>query len=565
MRTSTAHQGTAAGSADSGRSSVGQDDTKKASIPIMIGAEPSPKLIRELQAECDELRRRLQLVPRATQDAALRISELESGLVALRRARDSALAQINSFAARIQASEARVDELTDEFEHAQRLRQGAVEALETVRKDCEVLRALLETRDELHAAAIAKLQAELLETKIAHAANANEKPLKDALERVQALEAHIIKLQVQQKEASSALVENSMQAHRERDHALEEVNKIRAERERDAAEVARAQAELADTKRHLAHLEEMMAANAARNNEVEFERLRRQNAELTTQLHAARDEVRLAWAVNSAAKVPTDESEEEASGTELLPLEGDDARAVVDDMREVLHQAVSSGAPEEFLTILGNQLREYGRRSLCAGSVAAHRVARCGLDVVKWVAKSADKMIRARAPLEGALSVLHAIAGVRQASVHADITEASLYVVDDDQDNCECIAMSMDKLGMRTHYASKAALAIDHLESRPCELIVLDVDLGDANGFDLHRQIRKMRYHAATPVLFLSALSSAEAVVKTLDRAKDSFLSKPYNLSELGLRIICMVLEARMQSGTNIVNGIGFLDKKISR
>jgi CheY-like chemotaxis protein len=295
-----------------------------------------------------------------------------------------------------------------------------------------------------------------------------------------------------------------------------------------------------------------MAANAARHNDGESERLRRQNAELTTQLHAARDEVRLAWAVNSAAKTPVDEfdeCEEVPEAETLSPLEGDDARAVVDDMREVLHQAKATEDPTEFLTILNNQFREYGRRSLCAGSVAAHRVARGCMDVVKWVAKSADKMARATVPLEGALSVLHAIAGYRQACVHADITEASIYVVDDDQDNCECIAMSLDKQGLRTHYASKASLAIDHLESRPCELVVLDVDLGEANGFELHKQIRQMRYHAATPVLFLSALSSAEAEVQKLDPAKDSFLSKPYNLSELGLRVVCMVLEARMSAG----------------
>jgi CheY-like chemotaxis protein len=481
----------------------------------------------------------------------MRISELESALVAWRRARDSALAQINSFAARIHASEARVDELTDEFEHAQQERDDAVKALDVARKDCDVARSLLESRDEAHAATVSRLQTELLNTKIAQAARADEKPLKAALERVKTLEAHIVRLQQQQKQASTSLIETTMQAHRERDTAIEEVKALRAEHERRSGEIASMRTELAESKRHLAHLEEVMANNAARNNDLECERLRRQNAEWTTLLHAARDEVRLAWAVTSAAKAPPAEigESEEIPEPELSPLEGDDARAVVDDMREVLHQAIASDEPEQFLTILSNQLREYGRRSLCAGSVAAHRVAGGCLDVVKWVAKSADKMARASSSLEGGLTVLHAIAGYRQACVHADISDASVYVVDDDMDNCECIAMSLDKLGLRTHYASKAALAIDHLESRACELVVLDVDLGEANGFDLHKQIRRMPYHGQTPVLFLSGMASAEAEVKKLDPTKDAYLSKPYNLSELGLRVVCMVLEARMSSG----------------
>ena len=481
----------------------------------------------------------------------MRISELESALLALRRARDSALAQINSFAARIHESEARVDELTDEFEHVQQERDNAVKALDAARKDCDVARNLLESRDEAHAETVSRLQTELLNTKIAQAARSDEKPLKAALERVKTLEAHIVRLQQQQKQASTSLIETTMQAHRERDNALEEVKVMRAEIERSGEEVAAMRTELAETKRHLAHLEEVMANNAARNNEIECERLRRQNAELSAQLNAARDEVRLAWAVTSAAKTPAADigDADEIATPELSPLEGEDAQAVVDDMKEVLHQAIVSSEPEQFLTILSNQLREYGRRSLCAGSVAAHRVAGGCLDVVKWVSKSAEKMARATRPLESALDVLHSIAGYRQASVHADITESTVFVVDDDMDNCECIAMSLDKIGLRTHYASKAALASDHLESRPCELVVLDVDLGEANGFDLHKQIRRMRYHEQTPVLFLSGMSSAEAEVKKLDPAKDAFLSKPYNLSELGLRVVCMVLEARMAAG----------------
>ncbi len=494
----------------------------------------------------------------------MRISELESALVALRRARDSALAQINSFAARIHESEAKVDELTDEFEHAQRERDNAVKALDASRKDCDVARSLLESRDEAHATTVSRLQTELLNTKIAQAARSDEKPLKAALERVKTLEAHIVRLQQQQKQASTSLIETTMQAHRERDNALEEIKALREESERSSEEVASMRTELAEAKRHLAHLEEVMANNAARNNEMECERLRRQNAELSAQLDAARDEVRLAWAVTSAAKSPAAETgeAEEIPAPELSPLEGEDAQAIVGDMREVLHQAIASSEPEQFLTMLSNQLREYGRRSLCAGSVAAHRVAGGCLDVVKWVAKSADKLTRATPPLEGALSVLHAIAGYRQACVHADITEASVYVVDDDMDNCECIAMSLDKIGLRTHYASKAALAVDHLESRPCELVVLDVDLGEANGFDLHKQIRRMRYHAQTPVLFLSGMSSAEAEVKKLDPAKDAFLAKPYNLSELGLRVVCMVLEARMSAGASTEKAASLPGKK---
>jgi PleD family two-component response regulator len=192
-----------------------------------------------------------------------------------------------------------------------------------------------------------------------------------------------------------------------------------------------------------------------------------------------------------------------------------------------------------------NQLRSFGRRALCAGSVASHRVAGCCVDVVKSLAGNQEKLGRARVSLDEAFTVLELMADSNAASVHADVRDASIYVVDDDADNCDCIAMSLDKLGLRTHYASKASLATDYLEATRADLIVLDVDLGEANGFDLHEQIRRLPHHKATPVLFLSALSSAEAEVVMLNRGKDAFLAKPYTLSILGLRVISMMLRAR--------------------
>jgi PleD family two-component response regulator len=68
--------------------------------------------------------------------------------------------------------------------------------------------------------------------------------------------------------------------------------------------------------------------------------------------------------------------------------------------------------------------------------------------------------------------------------VHADTEGASVYVVDDDLDNCECIAMALDKLGLQTHYASKPELGVEHLRTNSSDLVVLDVDLGTMNGFD---------------------------------------------------------------------------------
>ncbi|MBQ4875724.1 response regulator transcription factor [Pseudoalteromonas luteoviolacea] len=72
------------------------------------------------------------------------------------------------------------------------------------------------------------------------------------------------------------------------------------------------------------------------------------------------------------------------------------------------------------------------------------------------------------------------------------------------------------------------ALAVDY------DLIILDIRLPSMEGYEILAQLRKIKH---TPVLILSACGAEQERIKGLSLGADDYLSKPFNLDELVLRI----------------------------
>lgn len=74
------------------------------------------------------------------------------------------------------------------------------------------------------------------------------------------------------------------------------------------------------------------------------------------------------------------------------------------------------------------------------------------------------------------------------------------------------------------------------------DLILLDVMLPDANGFSL---LRRLREQQQTPVIMLTACGAEEERIRGLRHGADDYLAKPFNLTELQLRIDAILRRTR--------------------
>ena len=112
---------------------------------------------------------------------------------------------------------------------------------------------------------------------------------------------------------------------------------------------------------------------------------------------------------------------------------------------------------------------------------------------------------------------------------------ASVLVVDDEESLVELLTTALRFAG---YEVTSEASGFDALravkESRP-DLIVLDVNMPDLDGFEVCRRIR--RDGIDSPVIFLTARDAAEDLRTGFSHGGDDYLTKPFSLEELSLRI----------------------------
>jgi diguanylate cyclase (GGDEF)-like protein len=87
------------------------------------------------------------------------------------------------------------------------------------------------------------------------------------------------------------------------------------------------------------------------------------------------------------------------------------------------------------------------------------------------------------------------------------------------------------------HSATDAPYGLVLAASLHPDLILLDVDLPGMNGFDVCRQLKANFETADLPVIFLTAMSSVEEKVRGLELGAADYITKPFNLAELHLRV----------------------------
>src|ERR1700690_1183007 len=89
------------------------------------------------------------------------------------------------------------------------------------------------------------------------------------------------------------------------------------------------------------------------------------------------------------------------------------------------------------------------------------------------------------------------------------------------------------------HYDVQVAAAggqiMPMIETNPCDLLILDLNLPGVAGLDALRLVRSIRPHL--PVLILTGSARVEDRVDGLDSGADDYLTKPFAFSELLARV----------------------------
>ncbi|GAB3797229.1 response regulator transcription factor [Micromonospora zhanjiangensis] len=113
-----------------------------------------------------------------------------------------------------------------------------------------------------------------------------------------------------------------------------------------------------------------------------------------------------------------------------------------------------------------------------------------------------------------------------------------LLVVDDEPTVRELLSDTLRFAGFQVSSAGTGAEAVAAARREPPDLVLLDVMLPDIDGFEVVRRLRAgPRPGTLVPVLFLTARDTAQDKIAGLSAGGDDYVTKPFNLEELLLRI----------------------------
>lgn len=131
-----------------------------------------------------------------------------------------------------------------------------------------------------------------------------------------------------------------------------------------------------------------------------------------------------------------------------------------------------------------------------------------------------------------------------------------ILMIEDDHDLLEGLSFSLQLDGYVTTCASTCREGLSLLKTEPFDLVLLDCNLPDGNGFDLCSQIHTF---SRLPILMLTARDTEMDEVKALELGVDDYMRKPFSLAVLKARIK-KLLQHKEQPHLLISNGIS-IDK----
>ncbi|ANT49088.1 response regulator transcription factor [Mesorhizobium amorphae] len=118
----------------------------------------------------------------------------------------------------------------------------------------------------------------------------------------------------------------------------------------------------------------------------------------------------------------------------------------------------------------------------------------------------------------------------------------NILVADDDPHIREIICFALEKAGMKTVSVSDGAAALQAIERRAPDLVVLDIGMPEMDGLEV---CRRLRQHSDVPVLFLSARDEEIDRILGLEMGGDDYVTKPFSPRELVARVNVILRRAR--------------------
>ena len=135
-----------------------------------------------------------------------------------------------------------------------------------------------------------------------------------------------------------------------------------------------------------------------------------------------------------------------------------------------------------------------------------------------------------------------------------DDKPGKILVIDDDTYILDMIKNILDREGYQTQGVQSGKKALEVVKSSQPDLILLDINLPDMDGFKICKKIKSVKKSREIPVIFITGDSSRNSIQKSFEAGGSDYVSKPFVIEEVLARIKMAINNARAKKVLERVN-----------
>jgi two-component system cell cycle response regulator DivK len=114
---------------------------------------------------------------------------------------------------------------------------------------------------------------------------------------------------------------------------------------------------------------------------------------------------------------------------------------------------------------------------------------------------------------------------------------STILYIEDNPDNMLLVQRALEARGYRFIWAANGLSGLAEAESKQPDLILLDINLPDIDGYEVARRIRSSDRLRTLPVIAITANALRGDAEKALNAGCDVYMSKPINIRELWAKV----------------------------
>ena len=126
------------------------------------------------------------------------------------------------------------------------------------------------------------------------------------------------------------------------------------------------------------------------------------------------------------------------------------------------------------------------------------------------------------------------------------LASASCLVVDDEVISRRAVTHSLDRAGLKSVSVGSSSVALQLLGENQFDLVVLDIEMPEMDGFELCAKLRALPRHSDTPVVFVTSHTDFDSRAKSIRSGGNDLIAKPFLFMELAVKALTHVLRRQI-------------------